>query len=204
MAFPTQEDELALHERVVAGDPVAPADAYRAFMDPLVNAVMRDIRRTDDAAREIANESATEALLAYLGQAGRYDREKGRLSSYLMGIAKKKALDRIRADTAREIREKKWAELVALGRVNPKDKMEAAVEDQELWDKVAEAVPSESDRFVLTLILSGERSTEVLAEALGLTDLPLGEQRRRVKQHRDRLLKTLERLGVRLRRGGKA
>jgi RNA polymerase sigma-70 factor (ECF subfamily) len=73
--------------------------------------------------------------------------------------------------------------------------MEEAIEAQDLWLKVEEEVSSERDRRVLKLILSGERSTEALAEALELTDLPPGERRRKVKQHRDRLVKILKRLG---------
>lgn len=72
------------------------------------------------------------------------------------------------------------------------------IETRELWRKVEEAVLSERDRRALCLIISGERSTDVLAEALELADLPPSERRRQVKQHRDRLVKILERLGERL------
>jgi len=53
----------------------------------------------------------------------------------------------------------------------------------------------EKDVAALRLILSGERSTERLAEVLGLSELPQEQMRREVKRHRDRLMKILERFG---------
>jgi RNA polymerase sigma-70 factor, ECF subfamily len=163
-------------------------------MDPLVNTLQRDVSCTEDEAYD----SAIDAMLAYLEEPARYDRDKGRLSSYLMDIAKKRAIDRLRSRTASERRDDAYAEVVELRNANPKDKMEAAIQRRELWQKVEEAVPNERDREVLKLILSGERSTTAFAQALDLTALSPLDQRREVKKHRDRLLKVLERLGTRL------
>ncbi len=194
MAFPAPADELALHERVLAGDAIAPVDVFQALMDPLAEAVRHDLPCTEDEAYD----SGVDAVLAYLEQPGRYDRDRGRLSTYVMDIAKKRAIDRLRARTAAERRDDTYAAVVELRGSNPKDVMEAEVEAQELWQRVEEAVPYERDRRVLRLILSGERSTAALAEALDLTGLSPLEQRREVKQHRDRLMKVLKRLGARL------
>ena len=40
VGFPTRQDEAALHERVLATDPVASADVFAAFVDPLVAAIV--------------------------------------------------------------------------------------------------------------------------------------------------------------------
>jgi RNA polymerase sigma-70 factor (ECF subfamily) len=194
MAFPVAAEELALHERVLAGDPVAPVDVFQGLMDPLANALTRDLPCTEDEAYD----SGVDAILAYLEEPGRYDRNRGRLSTYLMDIAKKRAIDRLRSRTASAQRDERFTAAVELHRSNPKEKMEAEVEAHELWQQVEEAVPNERDRRVLKLILAGERSAAALAEALGLTGLSALEQRREVKQHRDRLMKILERLGMRL------
>ncbi len=194
MAFPVPADELALHERVLAGDPVAPVDVFQGMMDPLAEALRRDLPCTEDEAYN----SGVDAVLAYLEEPGRYDRSRGRLSTYLMNIAKKRAIDRLRSRSSAERRDDRYAAAVELRGSNPKDVMEAEVEAQELWQRVEEAVPNERDRRVLKLILAGERSTAALAEALEITGLSPLEQRRQVKQHRDRLLKVLERLGSRL------
>lgn len=191
MKFPAPAHELALHERVLAGDPIAPVDAFEEFMEPLVAALQHDLPCTEDEGYD----SAIDALLAYLENSPKYDRDRGRLSSYLIDIAKKKAIDRLRSHTASTRREGEYATGVALQAANPKEKLGIEIEARQLWQKVEEEIPSESDRQALKLILSGERSPEVLAEALQLSNLQPGERRRRVKQHRDRLLKMLKTLG---------
>ncbi|MGA9306243.1 MAG: sigma factor [Candidatus Sulfotelmatobacter sp.] len=193
--FPAPADELALHERVLNGDPVAPVDAFQAFTDPIVNALVHDLFCTDDEAYD----SGIDALLAYLEEPSRYDHNRGRLSTYLTGIAKKKAIDRLRSRTARKRREEDYAINIELRAANPNEITEVQLDARILWRKVEETVPSERDRRALGLILSGERSTNLLAEALEITGLPTPEQQHEVKQHRDRLLKILERLGKRIR-----
>jgi RNA polymerase sigma-70 factor (ECF subfamily) len=194
VAFPPSADEVALHERVLAGDPVAPVDVFQGLMDPLAAVLRHDLPCTEDEAYD----SGVDAVLAYLEEPARYDRNKGRLGTYLMDIAKKRAVDRLRSRQAAERRDDSFAATVELRRANPKELMEDEVEARELWQRVEEAVPGERDRRVLKLILAGERSTAALGEALGINGLSPFEQRREVKQHRDRLLKVLERLGMRL------
>lgn len=70
---------------------------------------------------------------------------------------------------------------------------------EELWEQVESVLPEESDRELLALMLEGERSTESFADLLGLGHLPLAEKRKQVKQHKDRVLKRVRRLGDRLR-----
>jgi RNA polymerase sigma-70 factor (ECF subfamily) len=194
VAFPPPAAELALHERVLAGDPIAPADTFEVFMDPLVLALCSDLSCGEDD----AHDGAIDALFAYLDDASRYDRGRGRLSTYLMNIAKKRVIDRLRSRRSAGRREGAFAEAVVLRLPDPKERMETDVEGRQLWQKVAEEVPDERDRRVLELVLAGERSTDVLAQALGLSGLAPDDQRRAVKQNRDRLMKVLERLGRRL------
>jgi hypothetical protein len=54
---------------------------------------------------------------------------------------------------------------------------------------------SDQDRRLAALIVDGERSTRNFAEALGIMDLPIAEQRKTVKQHKDRIKKVLQRRG---------
>lgn len=194
MSFPVAAEELALHERLLAADPVASADVFQAFMDPLSDALRNDLRCPDDD----AHDSAIDAILAYVEQPTRYSSGKGRLATYLMDIAKKRAIDRIRSRTSTQRREEGYAAVVELQAANPKEKLEVAVEAKELWRKVETAVPDERDRQAIKLILAGERSAEAFAEALGITATSALDVRRQVKQHRDRLVKVLERLGERM------
>jgi len=194
MRFPPAAEELALHERLLAGDPVAPVDIFQRFMDPVTEALRRDLPCTEDEAYD----SGVDAILAYSEEPGLYDCKRGRLSTYLMDIAKKTAIDRLRSRTAAVARDQAYATAVELCGPSPKDTVEADIEAHELWQRVKEEIPSERDRRVLKLILEGERSTAVLAEALEIRDLSQLEQRNEVKRHRDRLMKVLERLGMKL------
>lgn len=195
VGFPTRQDEAALHERVLAADPVASADVFAAFVDPLVAAIQRDLRCDSDTARD----SAIDAIFEYLGAPSSYQPSKGRLSTFLAHITKRRATDRIRARSAEARRKQEFGSVVELRASAPKEEMERAVVARELWHKVEQALKDDGDRAAVALILDGERSTEALAEALGIHGLPQLERQREVKRHRDRLVKVLERLGARLR-----
>jgi RNA polymerase sigma-70 factor, ECF subfamily len=195
MQFPSSEVENTLHRRVLAGDPVAPVDLFAHFVEPLMSAVRHDLRCDDDNARD----SSVDALFDYLRSPSIYSPGRGRLCTFLTQIAKHKAVDRIRARSAEARREQEFSSVVEVRESAPNEKMEQSAETQKLWRKIELVVQDERDRLALALILDGERSTDVLAETLGIkTETPM-ERRRAVKRHRDRLMKILERLGEKLR-----
>jgi RNA polymerase sigma-70 factor (ECF subfamily) len=200
MGFPFPAQERALHQRLLAGDPVAPVDVFQAMMGPMIAALRGDLGCTEDE----AHDSAIDGLLVYLDQPGRYDPARARLSTYVMDISKKKAIDRLRSRIAAEHREGAYAGVVELQATNPNDMMEVTIEARELWQMVEKTVEDETDRRLLKLVLSGERTTEAFAQLLGISHLTLLDQRRVVKQHRDRLMKVLERLRARLNNDDKA
>jgi len=191
MGFPALAAELELHERVLQEDPVAPAEVFRDFMEPVLRILMEEDRcNADDA-----HDSAIDALFAYLRAPERYDRRRARLSTYLIHAARRRAMDRRRSSEARTRREREFAVTVDLRSRNPKDVMDAAVEAGQAAELLETVKLSERERQFLGLILQGESSTERLAEVLGKASLPEDERRREVKRHRDRLMKQLERLG---------
>jgi hypothetical protein len=55
------------------------------------------------------------------------------------------------------------------------------------------ALDSETDRQLLELKLSGERKTGAFAKILAITHLPMAEQKKIVKQHKDRIDKIVRR-----------
>jgi RNA polymerase sigma-70 factor, ECF subfamily len=191
MSFPSRADEWALHERVLQGEPVAPVDVFQTYMPLLLNALTRG--KTCDP--EDAHDSAIDAVLFYLEHPGRYERHRGRLSTYLMQAARKRAVDRHRSHTARARREQGFASVVELQAVPPKEKLERGMEVALVLKRLEKYDINQGDQAVLRLILQGERSTRQLAEVLGLDALSEDEMRREVKRHRDRLMKLLERLG---------
>lgn len=69
----------------------------------------------------------------------------------------------------------------------------------ELMEKVLETITDPRDRQLMRLILDGERKSAAYSAILGVQSLNILEQRRIVKQHKDRLTQRLRRLGAKLR-----
>lgn len=191
MSFPSRADELALHERVLQKDSVASVDVFQTYMPLLSRVLMRKGVLDPEDARQ----SALDALLLYLRQPERYDRQRGGLSNYLVQSAWGRAVDRHRSRVARTRNERSFADLVELHAPAPNEELERGMEVALALKRLEKCDITQKDQAVLRLILQGERSTRALAEVLGLGSLPEDEMRREVKRHRDRLMKLLERLG---------
>ena len=72
------------------------------------------------------------------------------------------------------------------------------VEVQEMVRQVALAFQREPDRSLLPLVLDGVRETSAYAELMEIGHLPIAEQRRQVKQAKDRINVRLTRLRSKL------
>jgi RNA polymerase sigma-70 factor, ECF subfamily len=104
MAFPPRSaaplrasDDLAIVRRMVAGEPDALAELYDRFA-PLVLAVARRILGAAGDAEEVLQE----AFLQAWNQAERYDAGRSSVSTWLVLIARTRALDRLRSRGARD------------------------------------------------------------------------------------------------------
>src|SRR5262245_42393152 len=195
--FPERKVEGELNSRTLKRDAVAPADLFAHVVRPLAGAVIRDTRCSDDEGYD----SAIDAILTYCEDPERYDPARGRLASYLVKIAKAKGIDRIRSRVAREKREGAYANVVELQPPSPIEELEVAIDAKAVWERFKATVSSEGDRRAVNLILAGERSTQALANALGIGSLPPERLRIEVKRNRDRLVKVLKRIGERLHDG---
>lgn len=191
MGFPSRVDEMQLHERVLSGDPVAPVDVFDAFIQPLSTNLRASLGCRD---ADLGYDASVDALFEYLDRPAAYDPSRGRLSTYLGTIAKRRAIDRLRTSSLRLEREAGFQEVVELRSRPPNEALEVTAEASEMWSRVCEVLPDARDQNTLSLILAGERSTDRLAEALGVANLSPSERRTSVKRHRDRLLKVLERM----------
>jgi hypothetical protein len=76
------------------------------------------------------------------------------------------------------------------------------VSSEFIMRKLDEALPNPQDREAVRLMMDGVRETKIYARLYGITDLPLEDQQKQVKNHKDRLDKVMKRLGMRLRDGG--
>jgi RNA polymerase sigma-70 factor (ECF subfamily) len=194
MSYPSSEDEMALHQRLLDHDPVAYADVFLMYMDRLADRLRRQLKCDVDLARD----AALEAVLAYRSKPERFDSQKGQLFPYIAKVARHKAMDLLSSDHARVRREKENSD-VEHQRTTPKEeerKMENSVRARLLVDRLeAGRVLNERDRALLMEILVGDGSTEELARVLDLPPMPKAERQREVKRHRDRLMRKLERFG---------
>ncbi|MCP3098439.1 sigma-70 family RNA polymerase sigma factor [Myxococcus sp. K15C18031901] len=192
MSFPTQAEEQALHERVLARrlDPVATRDVFEAFTEPIIGILCKQRGQT----REDARDATIDVIYSYLNHPERFDPQRARLSTYLTQSAKKRVLDFFRSSEARQRREQEFGGVFELRAMTPKESMEITVEARLAVERLERALTQEKDRTFLKLVLEGERSTHILAEAMGLPASTEAENRREVKRNRDRLMKLLGRL----------
>jgi RNA polymerase sigma-70 factor (ECF subfamily) len=191
MSFPTLAEELALHERVLRRESVASVDVFRVFMDPIVAALNRKRGRPPDDVYD----SVIDVLVSYLRNPERFIAQKGRLSTYLTQAAKKRVQDRHRSAEARRRREQEFGGAFELRTMSPKEALEIHVEARLAVGRLEHSKLPERDRALLKLVLQGERSTRVMAKAIGMDSLPEDDLKREVKRHRDRLMKRLARFG---------
>lgn len=193
MRHRSPEEEMLLHQRLLERDPLAYGEVFSMYMERLAKK-LKDLGFDVDVARD----AALEAVLAYREKPERYDPRKVHLFTYIMAVAKNKAVDRLRSIRAEGQREKKRADVELLLRT-PKDEMEKVetyVRVKQLVDLLEEGGRlNERDQAILRLVLIGEKSTEEVAKVLRLPPMSKEDQQLEAKRHRDRLMKLLERLG---------
>jgi RNA polymerase sigma-70 factor (ECF subfamily) len=200
---PTQQDALALHQLLLAQDPVAGNDLAEAYLELLV----AWLGETDPGVPEdLRLEAAEDALLALIRKPESYSPEQQTLEVYLRMSARGDLRNRLSKERRRQQHEfpLECVELLPgggkyLGRnEDPDQPFCLAEEKQELVRAIPEAVRrklSERDLRALELLLQKERRTVVFAALYGLQDLPVEEQERTVKRHKDRIKKVVKRAG---------
>lgn len=202
-AFPSQEEALALHQRLLEGDPVAPSDVAVAYLEPLARALGNS---GDDHDCQTA---AEDALLSYIKAPGTYHPDRAPLETYLK-MAARSDLKNLQAKAHRHTKRAARLEDVELSAEhrnslhdrssNPEDLAVLAetVREHAARRAVSRTVVdglTERERAVLELMRAGERRTECYAQALGITSYPLTEQRTEVKRVKDRLKVRIKRSG---------
>jgi hypothetical protein len=205
--------ELALHERLVAGDPTASAELAERYLPPLTERLLRARRDVRDP--QLVQQAVIDAVFSYIERPQQYHPERGSLESYLLMAARGDLDNALRAERRHSLRDVPLddaapaVELLHAGR-------NVSVEEQVLdrlgpdlpsgLDRtaalrlVAEEFPDSRDRRLLYLIVEDERRTAVFAQVLGIADLPEAEQRSLVKRHKDRIQVRVKRLRARVER----
>jgi len=202
LLVPTDAWYRQVHDRLLQGDATASADCAGAVIGPLTKRLER--RFPELRGSDVLVDAVTDAVFSYLRQPGQYDPARRGLLGFLAMAAEgdlKNALAKWHRRKEMEVPlDDVDLEVVAGNRmVGPGDPA-GEFDLDEIRSGVRALFDDPRDRQMADLVLEGERSIELFARILGLEGLPIDEQRREVKRHKDRIKKRLERYGQSIRR----
>jgi RNA polymerase sigma factor (sigma-70 family) len=198
----SQEQEQALHRRLLGGDVTASAELASTFLDGLIAWLVHE--NDLSVPQELCIEAAEDALISLVKSPASFDPARGkRLRSYLRMSAQGDLKNILRREGRRQ--REKSLELVELspqaGKYlavldDPSLPMEIEEESIRASKQVVEPAReglSEVESRALDLVLQGERKTIAFAEVLGISDWPAEQQQAEVKRVKDKLKKRIER-----------
>jgi hypothetical protein len=197
----SQEDELALHKRLVDGDVTAPAEIATVFIDGLIKLLID--RNSWRVPEELCVEAAEDAWIALVKNPGSFKAEKGkRLGDYLCMSAQGDLRNRLRDEGRKRGKNLEAVQLSVNERkcLDTTDDPSLRLRIQEEVEQVREwVIPIASDGLsdgesrVLDLIIQGERKTTVYAKALGIDHLPKKEKTAEVNRVKNKIKKRIKR-----------
>jgi RNA polymerase sigma-70 factor (ECF subfamily) len=202
----SQEDALALHQRLLAHDPTASDELADAYLGPLIVWLGKIAPHVSE---EIRIEAAEDAILSLIRNPQSYSPARQTLEVYLRMSGRGDMLNALASEERRKKHESPCGrvELLAddgkyMGRDDdPALPLRLAEETRSSASAIPDALRRrlpETDLRAMQLLLEGERRYAVFAELYGLLHLPGKEQTRTVKRHKDRLKKMLQREGGKL------
>ncbi|WP_020469390.1 hypothetical protein [Zavarzinella formosa] len=189
--FPTREMGMAFYLRLVSGDPTAANDYVPRYLNWLTTVLRNRSGRHVDP--DLIHTAVSDAIMSYLNNPTSFDPLQRDLGGWLLFTAGRD-LRNLMAREARHHRNREESVELAEAAGNHGESEEALdnlVREETINEGRVLMVQltrdwTEPERQCLHLQLSGERRTEIFAQALGFGDLPPDEQRRRVKQVKDR------------------
>jgi DNA-directed RNA polymerase specialized sigma24 family protein len=192
-------DDADLLHRLRDGDVLAPSQFCERFLPQLLSnrgwaaGLSRDEHLVKDA--------AIEALFTFVRSPHSYDPARMEILPYLRLAAKRDLLNALARERRHAIR-RAPLEAVELHPVAGNDEQEGpelpgGASAEELLQRLRTELPDPRDWEAMCLIMDGVRTYKEFVRVYGLSDLRLAEQRRVIKQHKDRLKKRAMRLGIR-------
>lgn len=195
------EEALLLHRRLLERDPVAPADFAAAFLKPLTAWLQKTNSRVDLMACE---EAAGEAIVRFLNNLTKYDPQRLEVQAFLRMAAQRDLQNLLRKERRHQRNRRDWnvvEQMPGDGKYLGRDhdpslrlQIEEARQRQAPPDAVWQHLTDEEQR-VWEQMQQGERHHSVYAVIIGVTHLPVAQQRREVKRVKDRLKKRMQRVG---------
>jgi RNA polymerase sigma factor (sigma-70 family) len=205
--LPSQDQALALHQRLLADDPVASSDLAVSYLDWLATWLARRNPRLQE---HFCNDAAANAILDLIKRPWSYDPAKAGLDAYLRMSASGDLKNLVRRERRHTEHRADWDAVELSPEVGKhlwdEDSDPARIVEQREEDMAhqAELAPrmavageglSDGEARALELLRQGERRTAPYAAALGIADRSVAEQRQQVKRVKDKLKKRLERAG---------
>ena len=188
---------LGLHERLLANDPVAPADVFGMVVPVLERYLRYQFPSMGPGVDpDIYVTAVYDALTGYFKNPGNYDPTRSGLMTYLR-LAARRDLQNLLAKESRHARGRVSLHSVEFDRSDGNDLSETvadSIDGERLSEEMTkDMTPSERDVF--DLMVEGERSTEAAAHVLGIVHLPARDQVKEVKRVKDRIKKRIQRRG---------
>ena len=202
---PSSEAINRAYQRMVAGEPDAPADLVELLLEPLIKRLQQKFLRLPDP--DLYVDAAIDALFRLVQEPQRFHPDRGSLWNYLLMDALGDLRNAWRKECRRLHREqpldpvahnyldgKHDVEETILRKLAP-DGVPEGINREALLEQIQQRL-SQQDWQILLLMVQGERRSTVYAQMLGITDVSPADQRRQVKQVKDRLRLMLKRLGA--------
>ena len=175
-------DELAgAMVRAGQGDQDAFATVYDATSSRVFGLIVRVIRD-----RDLAAEVSQEVYLEAWRQAGAFDPERGSVPGWLLTLAHRKAVDRVRSVTRAQGRDQRYADLEPL-EAPPSSEPVVARDEQRRVQQALTALPL-AQREALTLAYFDGCTHQQVSARLGI---PLGTVKTRIRDGMHRLRRQL-------------
>ena len=192
-----------LHQRMLAGDVTAFGEIAELMLPVITERLSKKFPNLEDP--HLVDTAVVDALLNYQNNPLQYDQSKKRLDNYLYMSARGDLINLLKRYEKDNILIP-LPEIVELDDENseykarvPEIPSDANVESEVLnklsptWRNLRQLFPEDIDQALLMLILDNIRETRHYADILGIADLPIKEQRKIVKQHKDRIKVKLRR-----------
>jgi len=200
------QDEKTLHGRLLSGDPIVSEELASKYLPVIQTHVAARAHTHGVHDEDLINDATVEAVFSYIQHPEKFDGSKSSLLGYLKRAAERDLINLVQKDRRRrrgeELQEdveesilarKKSSEIDTIVRGSEQEAISRIQRQRDLAGIAASS--NKRDNALLRLMVEGERSTCKFAAILGVATLPIAEQRRIVKQHKDRLKVQMKRRG---------